>query len=386
MKLTSIFKAHLFIGCAFFCLVSSNLFAQQLIPNANFDLKIDTNSIDQVYWPDDWQTDYWQSRQLILFDSLCWHISSLGACRLFSKEILTPNNRKHCAAIIGYDPQIKANDFLQTKLIELLKKDSVYEFTMQVYSFSNCHRNFILAPQIAFLKNQQSKFHPNDLENLKWINANYKGFIIDTLGWVNVKYTYQANGNENFILIGNPQPFNKTKVLKIKSSKKCNTLDGLPDSKNVIEYFITNCTLVQKGQKNFITVPNKIFDSSVSLKITTPKIDTIILPEILFATDSFKLTLLCKNYLDSLFLKNKNFNFSKIIVEGYTDNKGSIVYNQQLSKQRAISVANYLKIELNVNDEKISVYGNGENKPIASNLTDEGRRKNRRVQIFIFKQ
>ncbi len=255
-KLTSIIKAQLLIGCAFFCFVSTNLFAQQLILNPNFDVKIDTNSFDHVYWPEDWQTDYWQSRQLKTLDSLCWNISSLGACRLFSKEILTLNNKKHCATIIGYDPQLKANDFLQTKLTEQLKKDSIYEFTMEVYSYSICHRNFILAPQITLLKNQQTKFHPDDLKNFNWLKSNYLGFIIDTMGWIKLKYVFKAKGNEYFILIGNPLTFNKIKVLKLPSQKKCNTLDGLNDSKKVINYFISNCSLLPKEQKNFL--PNRL--------------------------------------------------------------------------------------------------------------------------------
>ena len=320
-----------------------------------------------------------------MIDSINWNISSIGASRLFSKEILTPSNRKHCAAIIGYEPQTQVNDFLQTKLLDSLKKDSIYEFTIEVNSFSNCHRNFIKAPQITFLKNQQTKFYSNDLKDYYWINSNYNGFIIDTLGWIKLKYIYKAIGNERYVLIGNPLSINKTKVLKIKSLKKCNSIDGLESSKYVINYFITNCSLFLTSHNSLLLTKNDEIIAAKKNNSILPTIDTMILPEILFASDSFTLNTISKNYLDSLFFEIKNSNFSKIIIEGNTDSHGSFEYNKQLSFKRATYVANYLKILLLTGDNKIYVYGNADSKPIANNLTEDGRKKNRRVEIFIFK-
>jgi outer membrane protein OmpA-like peptidoglycan-associated protein len=73
---------------------------------------------------------------------------------------------------------------------------------------------------------------------------------------------------------------------------------------------------------------------------------------------------------------------STVFVVGHTDNTGAAAYNQQLSERRAQSVASVL-IAGGVNPGRIIATGRGEDQPIASNLTPEGRQENRRVDITI---
>ncbi len=72
-----------------------------------------------------------------------------------------------------------------------------------------------------------------------------------------------------------------------------------------------------------------------------------------------------------------------ILLEGHTDNTGSEEYNLQLSRSRANSVANYLE-GLDVKPTRFTIMGYGEQQPIASNETVEGRQINRRVEVAIF--
>ena len=65
---------------------------------------------------------------------------------------------------------------------------------------------------------------------------------------------------------------------------------------------------------------------------------------------------------------------------GHTDNVGSEEYNLRLSRLRAESVAKYL-VSKGVSSARISAEGYGFSKPIAKNDTEEGRGKNRRVDI-----
>lgn len=104
--------------------------------------------------------------------------------------------------------------------------------------------------------------------------------------------------------------------------------------------------------------------------------------DLLFAVDSASvrpdLTSDLRTVASSL-LKYPN---SRIEVIGHTDNTGSAAYNQDLSQRRAVSVASVLR-ESGVPGARVAAYGRGEDQPIASNLTPEGRAQNRRVEIII---
>ncbi len=80
-----------------------------------------------------------------------------------------------------------------------------------------------------------------------------------------------------------------------------------------------------------------------------------------------------KNYIE---VKNE-----KISIIGYTDSKGTKEYNKELSLRRAESLEEKL-IDLGLSAEKIvETKGNGDNNPIASNDTEEGRAANRRIEV-----
>ena len=67
-------------------------------------------------------------------------------------------------------------------------------------------------------------------------------------------------------------------------------------------------------------------------------------------------------------------------VTGHTDSVGTVAVNQRLSEQRAASVADYLSYQ-GVARPRIATRGYGKTMPIASNDTEEGRARNRRVEI-----
>lgn len=78
----------------------------------------------------------------------------------------------------------------------------------------------------------------------------------------------------------------------------------------------------------------------------------------------------------------QRYNQSLIDVYGHTDNVGTDSSNQQLSEQRARSVANFLARQ-GVRQDRMIVSGFGESRPIASNASPQGREQNRRVEIRI---
>ncbi len=74
---------------------------------------------------------------------------------------------------------------------------------------------------------------------------------------------------------------------------------------------------------------------------------------------------------------------SYILIEGHTDATGSSYKNKVLSQQRAKAVKEYLIANLNLKDSQIEAIGLGDQEPIASNKTPEGRAKNRRIEVLI---
>ncbi len=72
-----------------------------------------------------------------------------------------------------------------------------------------------------------------------------------------------------------------------------------------------------------------------------------------------------------------------ITVEGHTDSWGSDDANQKLSTERAEAVEKYLMATAGVDSSRTIAVGYGETKPIATNETKEGRRKNRRIDVVI---
>lgn len=104
--------------------------------------------------------------------------------------------------------------------------------------------------------------------------------------------------------------------------------------------------------------------------------------DILFAVDSAELRTNQRADLVTLANSLQRYPDTTVTVVGHTDNTGSASYNQGLSERRANAAANVL-IGAGVSASRIRARGAGENEPIASNLTPEGRQQNRRVEFTI---
>lgn len=87
----------------------------------------------------------------------------------------------------------------------------------------------------------------------------------------------------------------------------------------------------------------------------------------------------------ALFLDlQKMYSDLQIVCEGYTDDTGSDLLNYQIGMMRAEAVKTYL-VEKGIDAERITTVSKGKNDPLFSNDSEENRRKNRRVQLFINK-
>ena len=116
-------------------------------------------------------------------------------------------------------------------------------------------------------------------------------------------------------------------------------------------------------------------DGSSALKVTFDS-------GILFEFNESDLGDEAKKSLDRLVKSISDMPDSRIRVYGHTDIVGSSEVNQALSTKRAKEVADYLE-EKGIAASRITAEGLSFTKPIADNSTEEGRAKNRRVEIYV---
>lgn len=119
----------------------------------------------------------------------------------------------------------------------------------------------------------------------------------------------------------------------------------------------------------------KVVNNGNSLTVTMPQ-------DILFATNSATLRPDLQRDLNAVATNLLNYPDSTIEIVGHTDNTGTAALNQDLSQRRANAVADQLRAA-GVPSRRIVAIGRGEDFPVASNLTPEGRTLNRRVEIVI---
>lgn len=106
------------------------------------------------------------------------------------------------------------------------------------------------------------------------------------------------------------------------------------------------------------------------------------LGDVLFDFDKASLKPGGERAVDKLAQFMEEYPKRNVMVEGYTDNIGSATYNKQLSRRRANSVRQAL-MDRGIRPNRIQIRGYGEQYPVASNNTEAGRQRNRRVEVVI---
>ena len=125
-----------------------------------------------------------------------------------------------------------------------------------------------------------------------------------------------------------------------------------------------------------------------------PKVKELVLPEsektilmqalegVKFKTDSDELLPESLPKLDAVAALMESHADYKLTIDGYTDNTGKSEYNHSLSYKRA-EAAKARLIEDGIAGDRITTHGYGEERPVATNDTAEGRAKNRRVEFLV---
>jgi len=148
--------------------------------------------------------------------------------------------------------------------------------------------------------------------------------------------------------------------------------DGIPDS-------LDKCPLAPETYNNYLD-DDGCPDTPPAPKKKEIKILKQALKGLQFKVNSFNITKDSYALLDQIVMILQGKDYLRYLIEGHTDISGDYNYNIVLSRLRAKAVKDYL-ISKGISSDRLLIIGYGPDKPIASNKTAAGRKKNRRIEF-----
>lgn len=220
--------------------------------------------------------------------------------------------------------------------------------------------------------------------------------------WQKVELLYTADGTEGYIAIGNYKRIDYTGIRQAEyrhdyyfflddvSLTPVNTQEKLCFQADSVRRAIyeenERHRYLERKVYEYRRHPPPVLSLPKTAQKRVQHIDTLVIPDIFFATASYELSPVSFHLLDSFASKLSLPVIDSMIVEGHTDSIGKLAYNETLSLNRAESVRKYLAGKVAGLNEKTFTRGFAYWRPVASNKTKEGRRLNRRVEIFLYKK
>jgi outer membrane protein OmpA-like peptidoglycan-associated protein len=285
--------------------------------------------------------------------------------------------------------------FVRSRLLCGLRSGHQYKIEFYVRS-----RHYAFDSIGIFFSNTDVLFEKRDLSKLRAdvVYRDTSRTANDTAAWKKVQIIYTATGNEVFFAIGvckkAQRSFTRPADILGNYYIFIDDVSFLPmddhelmckDADKVREILYgeneRHEMLVRKVQV-YKNRPPVVEKPTVTILL---KVDTLVIPDILFATGSAKLNTQSSVVLDSFSTAMAAKPFDSLIVAGHTDSVGTLVYNTKLSEGRARAVADYLKQKVKISPRQLQVRYHAYLHPVASNLTPQGRQRNRRVEIFLYR-
>ncbi len=347
-----------------YVLLCFNLSAQNIVPNSSFE-KVTRISNGWI-----------SSDQIFEARMKGWTVPNLGSPDIFFNKIkgkiwpprkglvLTSHRARTGQMMVGFKTYgcITATqhckEYMQVELTERIEKGEEYfiEFWVNPVSTSIKTNNIGLAfSDVEIQDNSPYGLHYFDPAIIE------KSVIKNSPNdWFRISGTVKADGNYNYAIIGNFYTDDETEI-------------DTTGAKIDYSFYLIDDVLIRplKAKKEF--------------DFTTEKLEvgqSITLNNITFSTGKSDLLPASFEELNMLLqLLNKDQKV-KIQLNGHTDNVGNETDNLFLSKQRAAAVANYL-IKKGIAEERVLSDGFGEERPISSNETEEGKQLNRRVEFLV---
>ncbi len=355
---------YLLFGCIF---LSANLKAQNLLVNTDFETLNNCIEYHQDCSPEAW---------FYIKPAITPLINNTAVPNPFSgKDLLI-------VPVENVYSSTKNRTFIYSMFCCPLQKGKQYKLAFYI----NTGGNSFYGLDFYLSKNEFTSSNFKEDSVKPTIHISKEDIVNELSGWNYVETVYTAEGNEKFILVGNlsKQKFDFVSYQRMnKAGDVFYFIDDISFSSIIPQPLCSDYKInVDKLYAQNFRHTESALVQNVDL---FPNIirDTITVPAVFFETDKDVLKPSFKTLLDELIVKFKDKNISSIIIEGHTDNTGTKERNIILSKLRAESVRKYFIQKMKNNSLEIIANGNAAEYPVAENVTEKGRAKNRRVQIII---
>lgn len=319
-------------------------------------------------------------------------ISNGSALASYFRDPNRAHKSEHCMSIqAGHSTRPFRRNFIRSQLLCRLKKGNKYRLSLFIKS-----PHPILDSIGAYFGPIEplTERKPTQLLSASLYFGDSNAFKKDS-SWQPVTADYTATGEEVFITIAN------------YSHNDINGNTGI-SRQNYFLVYLDDISLVplnpdEKLCPNQEQVKQEIYDFNprhqfmwrtvqyyldtliVPLQSTTIIIaDTLLLPDVLFATGKKDLQPSSFPLLDSFCRQMSGKIIDSVVVEGHTDNTGTIAINELLSAGRAASAASYLSGCQSFSNLSIITRSWGSRKPLTDNSTPANRQRNRRVELFVY--
>ena len=363
--------------------------AQNLVVNPSFEMPTDSNKLIPPGEYNVSRAKGWTmptKAQATLYSSIPT-IATLN--RAMNKWKFTAKEGNNVVGITTYgtvasDDKKELREYVQGSLNQSLTLGKKYYVTYNVHFHCEGTNNLGIYFSDKALKTDSAYRLPLRPQ------VNNKKVIVYGKDWTEVRDSFVAREAYTHFTIGNFFTNNETEIESNKLNYHKAYLDNIviEEAQDVrVASKVLDMLIETNTSANIANNPStpSVFKPNSAAMPTVLKGDVLVLDKVWFQFNASDLQTESSAQLNKLVLLMQKKPNMKILVKGHTSSEGADEYNMKLSETRAQSVKQYM-IGQGIVSDRIAFKGFGETQPVATNDTEDGRQRNRRVEFEIMSE